>query len=67
MRVIYNSEILKTPCSSGTNDQLCKMKDFKDMLAKFTINENYTDLCGGTGEWYSPGSVLNGGTKGGAI
>ena len=43
------------------------MKDFKDMLAKFTINENYTDLCGGTGEWYSPGSVLNGGTKGGAI
>ena len=69
VRVLYNSEILKMPCSdnSGTNNQLCKMKDFKQMMSKFIVNENYTDICGGKGEWHSPSHVAKGEGKGSAV
>ena len=54
VRIIYNSEVLRTPCSdANSDDHLCSMKAFKQMMSKFVVHTDYKDLCGGTGEWHS--------------
>lgn len=71
VRIIYNSEVLRTPCSdANSGDHLCSMKAFKQMMSKFVVHEDYEDLCGGKGEWHSPSHAAKEGknaVQGGAI
>ena len=42
VRIIYNSEVLRTPCSdANSDDHLCSMKAFKQMMSKFVVHTDY--------------------------
>ena len=45
MRIIYNSEVLRTPCSdANSDDHLCSMKAFKQMMSKFVVPYRLQDF-----------------------
>ena len=45
VRIIYNSEVLRTPCSdANSDDHLCSMKAFKQMMSKFVVHTDYKDF-----------------------